>query len=126
MDQEDRGEVKEVNKMFKYKGGEKGGKGTYWNLANGARVDIAEEDILPGDEKSAYVRAHSVVVLLASPLTGMFYVIALPFIIVVTTATLIGEKILSVLFNLLGPFVSFGWRPKEAHFGGKKRKRIQR
>ena len=126
MDQEDRGKGKEVNKMFKYKGGQKGRKGTYWNLANGARVDIAEEDILPGDEKSAYVRTHPVVVLLASPLTGMFYVIALPFIVIVTTVTLVGEKILAGLFNLLDPFVSFGWRPKEAHFEGKERKRRQK
>jgi hypothetical protein len=109
--------------MFSYKGGQRVRKGTYWNLANGTRVDIAEDGILPGDRKSTYTRAHPLVVLLASLFTGMFYVFVLPFINVVTTAILIAERVFAGLHKLLGPFVSFGWRPKEAHFGGKKRKK---
>ncbi|MGD0886586.1 MAG: hypothetical protein ABSA46_17235 [Thermodesulfovibrionales bacterium] len=42
--------------MTKYKGGHKAGKGTYWNLANGSMVDIPDEEVLPGDEKTTYLR----------------------------------------------------------------------
>jgi hypothetical protein len=111
--------------MFLYKGGQQGGKGTYWNPADGTRVDIVEEDILPGDAKSVYVRVHPAVVLFTSPLSGVFYVAALPFITVATAATLAGKKFLEDFLNFLGPFVSLEWRPKEAHFEGRKRKRGQ-
>lgn len=107
--------------MFKYKGGHKVGKGTYWNFSNGMRVDIADEGVLPGDESTTYTRFPPGIVLLAGPVIGLFYVIAMPFMAVGTIVTLVGGKILSGLFNLLGSLVSFGWRPSEAHLVGKKK-----
>ncbi len=107
--------------MFKYKGGHKVEKGTYWNIANGTRIDIADEGVLPGNSTATYTRFPPSVVLLAGPVIGLFYVIAMPFIAVGTIVALAGRKVLSGLFNLVGTLVSFGWRPSEAHLAGKKK-----
>jgi len=107
--------------MFRYKGGQKVGKGTYWNATDGNRVDIRGEGTLPGDSSAKYTRFPPGIVLLAGPVIGLFYVIALPFMAVGTIVTLLGKKIIAGLFNLLGNLVSFGWRPSEAHLTGKKK-----
>lgn len=107
--------------MFRFKGGQKVGKGTYWNVADGSRVDIADAGMLPGDGKVSYTRFPPGVVLLAGPVIGLLYVIAMPFIAVGTIVTLAGRKLLAGLFNMLGNLVSFGWRPSEAHLTGKKK-----
>jgi hypothetical protein len=109
--------------MTRYKAGQKVGKGTYWDMSNGTRVDIRDEGTLPGDSGSAFTRFPPGVVLLAGPVIGLFYVIAMPFIAVGTIVAMIGRKLLSGLFNLLGNLVSFGWRPSEAHLAGKKGKK---
>jgi hypothetical protein len=109
--------------MFRYKGGQKVGKGTFWNVANGNRVDIADEGVLPGDDSAEYRRFPPGIVLLAGPVIGLFYVIAMPFIAVGTIITLVGKKMFTGLFNLLGNLISFGWRPSEAHLTGKKKGR---
>jgi hypothetical protein len=54
---------------MKCSGGQKVGKSTYLNLANAARVNIAKEGVFPEIRNQ-----HRIVVLLASPLTGMLYV----------------------------------------------------
>lgn len=107
--------------MMRFKAGQRVGKGTYWNTSNGTRVDITEEGILPGDEGSTYRKLSTGVMLLAGPVIGLFYVIAMPFMAVGTIVITIGGKLLSSLFNLLGSLVSFGWRPSEAHLAGKKK-----
>ncbi len=109
--------------MMRYKAGQKVGKGTYWNISDGTRVDITEEGVLPGSDGATYTRSGSALVLLAGPVIGLFYVIAMPFIAVGTIGMAVGGKLLSGLFNLLGNLVSFGWRPSEAHLAGKKRKK---
>jgi hypothetical protein len=109
--------------MTRYNAGEKVGKGTYWNISNGNRVDIPDEGILPGGDGSKYSRLRPAIMVLAGPVIGLFYVIAMPFIAVGTIVVMIGAKLLSGLFNLLGNLVSFGWRPSEAHLAGKKGKK---
>jgi len=108
--------------MLKYKGGQKVGKGTYWNLSDGTRVDISDEGILPRNGSATYTRFRPGIVLLAGPVIGLFYVIALPFMAVGTVLALVGKKVLSRMFNILGNLVSFGWRPSEAHLTGKRKK----
>lgn len=107
--------------MFRFKGGHKVGKGTYWNIADGSRVDITDEGTLPGDNHATYTRFPPGVVLLAGPVIGLVYVIAMPFIALGTIATLAGRKIIGSVATLLGSLVSFGWRPSEAHLTGKKK-----
>lgn len=69
----------------------------------------------------SYTRFPPGVVLLAGPLIGLFYVIAMPFMAVGTIAALASRKIVASLASLLGSLVSFGWRPSEAHLTGKKK-----
>jgi hypothetical protein len=61
--------------------------------------------------------------LVAGPLLGLLYVIVLPFIAVGTVAAAVGKKLLEGAAGLAGSIVSFGWRPLEAHLGGKKKGR---
>ncbi len=109
--------------MMRYKAGQKVGKGTYWNVSNGTRVDIRDEGTLPGENGGAYTRVPPGLMLLAGPVIGLFYVIAMPFMAVGTIVVLVGRKLLAGLFALLGNLVSFGWRPSEAHLAGKKGKK---
>jgi uncharacterized membrane protein len=90
---------------------------------NGARVDIPDEGVLPGNGNTTYMRFPPGIVLLAGPVIGLFYVIALPFMAVGTILALVGKKVLSSMFNVLGNLVSFGWRPSEAHLTGKKKEK---
>jgi hypothetical protein len=60
--------------------------------------------------------------LLISPLVGLAYVIALPFVSIAAAGALLMKKVLEGIFILLGNFVSFGWRPAEAYLGGRKKK----
>ncbi len=112
---------KEVEMMFRYKGGQKVGKGTYWNVADGNRVDIRGEGVLPGDSDAKYTRFPAGIVLLAGPVIGLLYVIAMPFMAVGTIVALLGKKLITGLLSLLGSLISFGWRPSEAHLTGKKK-----
>lgn len=107
--------------MFTYHGGNKVAKGTYWNLDTGLRVDVTDEDILPGDSKASYSKFSPGVMLLLGPIFGLLYFVALPFIAIATMITLVGKKLLLSASNLLGHVVSFGWRPSEAHLAGKKK-----
>ncbi len=107
--------------MLRFKGGQKVGKGTYWNIADGSRVDIEDEGVLPGDDSAKYTRVPAGIVLFAGPVIGLFYVIAMPFMAVGTIVTLLAKKIVTGLLNLLGSLISFGWRPSEAHLTGKKK-----
>jgi len=108
--------------MLQYKGGQRVGKGSYWNLSSGTRVDILDEGTLPGNDRATYRRFPPGIVLLAGPVIGLFYVIALPFMAVGTILALAGKKVLSSMSNALGNLVSFGWRPSEAHLAGKRKK----
>lgn len=59
--------------------------------------------------------------LLLGPILGLVYVITLPFIAIATMATLVGRKLFGAILGMVGSFVSFGWRPSEAHLAGKKK-----
>ncbi len=53
--------------MLKHNGGDRVGKGTYWNLTNGERIDISVEGTLPGDAKKAYYRMPAAAIIVAGP-----------------------------------------------------------
>ncbi len=103
--------------MTTHKGGQEVRRGTYWDLASGSRVDIADQGILPGDDKRRYIKFPSIGVLLLSPIIGLLYVFALPFIVI----AVIGRKILGGLFNFLRAISAFEWSPNEAHLIGKRK-----
>lgn len=107
--------------MLSYKAGNKVGKGTYWDLSNGQRIDVEQEAILEGEASSTYYRIPAGVLLLAGPFIGLFYVISLPFIGIATLATLATGRVISAVLSLTGKSLSFGWRPGEAYLSGKKK-----
>jgi hypothetical protein len=109
--------------MLTYKGGQKVGKGTYWDLKNGRRIDVTDEDVLPGERTSTYLRMPSGVMLLTGPVIGLVYVIFLPFIGIAVVATVAGRKLVEGMANLIGKSLSFGWRPKNAYLSGKKKEK---
>jgi hypothetical protein len=109
--------------MLTYKGGNKVGEGTYWDLSNGNRIDVAEDAILNGDSSSTYYRIPSGIMLLVGPVIGLLYVILLPFIGIATVGMLAVRKVVGGVLSLIGKSLSFGWRPKEAYLSGKKNKK---
>lgn len=109
--------------MLIYKAGTRAGKGTYWDLANGQRIDVEQEAILSGAESATYFRIPTGVMLIAGPVIGLFYVISLPFIGIATVAALAVGKIVNGLLSLVGTSLSFEWRPMEAYLAGKKKKK---
>lgn len=109
--------------MLTYKGGQKVGKGTYWDLKNGRRIDVTDEVALPGERTATYLKMSSGVMLLSGPIIGLIYVIFLPFIGIAVVATVAGRKIVEGMANLIGKSLSFGWRPKNAYLSGKKKEK---
>jgi hypothetical protein len=109
--------------MLTYKGGHKVGKGTYWDLTSGRRIDVVSEDVLAGGETATYVRMSSAVMLLSGPFIGLLYAILMPFIGIATAVTLAVSKVLGGLYNLVAKSISFGWQPKNAYLAGKKKKK---
>ncbi len=64
--------------------------------------------------------------IIAAPFIGLFYVVCLPFIFCYA----VGIELLNMtigglesLLNIAGKNVSFGWRPQEAYFAGRKRRK---
>lgn len=108
--------------MMSYKGGNKVGSGTYWDLSKGNRVDVNGEAVLTGDATATYYRIPSAVMLLVGPIIGLLYVVLLPFIGIATIAMILVRKIAGGLLGIIGRSLSFGWRPKEAYLSGKKKK----
>jgi hypothetical protein len=109
--------------MLTYKGGHKVGKGTYWDLANGRRIDVASEGVLAGGETATYVRMSSAVMLLSGPFIGLLYAILMPFIGIAAAVVLSMRKAVDGLHTLVAKSISFGWRPSNAYLAGKKKKK---
>jgi hypothetical protein len=104
------------------KGGHTVKAGTYWNLANGSRVQMEREGVLPGSGTTRYIKAPVAVVLMAAPVIGLLFAVFLPFIAIAMTLTLVGKKLASMTADAATGSMSFGWRPIEAYLAGKKRK----
>ncbi|NTW58324.1 MAG: hypothetical protein HGB21_16365 [Nitrospirae bacterium] len=108
------------------KGGHTVKAGTYWNLANGSRVQMEQEGVLPGDGKARYLKAPVVVMLMAAPVIGLVFAVFLPFIGIAMTLSLIGKKLVDGVASAAAGSMSFGWRPIEAYLAGRKRKKEAR
>ena len=108
------------------KGGNKVAAGTYWNLANGNRVNMEQEGVLPGDGKTRYIKAPVAVMLMAAPAIGLVFAVFLPFIGIAMTLSLIGKKLVDGVASAAAGSMSFGWRPIEAYLAGRKRKKVAR
>ena len=109
--------------MLTYTGGNRAGRGTYWDVSTGHRFDIAGEGVLPGQNKTRYVKASSVVMLLFGPIMGIAYVVFLPIMGIATFAAMIVQKVFGGILSVGRNIVSFGWRPSEAYLAGKNKKK---
>jgi hypothetical protein len=104
------------------KGGHTVKAGTYWNLANGNRVQMEQEGVLPGSGTTRYIKAPVAVMLMAAPVIGLVFAVFLPFIAIAMTLTLVGKKLANMTADATKGSMSFGWRPIEAYLAGKKGK----
>ena len=112
--------------MLKHNGGDRVGKGTYWNLTNGERIDIRDEGILPGDVKKAYYRMPAAAIIVAGPVLGLMYAAFLPFIGIAMLVKLVAQKAGGGVMELVHGSASFGWRPSESYLSGKKNKEAKK
>ena len=109
--------------MFKHTAGQKVGKGTYWDMMTGVRVDFDQEGILPGGNGATYLKTSSSAILFMGPILGLAYVMFMPIMGVVTILALMVRKTLGGPFSLAKNIISFGWRPAEAYLSGKNKKK---
>jgi hypothetical protein len=108
------------------KGGHTVKAGTYWNLANGNRVQMEQEGVLPGSGTTRYIKAPVAVMLMAAPVIGLVFAVFLPFIGIAMTVTLVGKKLANTVTEAAAGSMSFGWRPIEAYLAGRKTKKAER
>lgn len=103
------------------KGGQKAAAGTYWNLMNGERVDLAAEEMLPGARSTLYFKAPAALALAAGPVLGLIFAVFLPFIGIAMAMMLLVGKLIEGMTKATAGLVTFGWRPIEAYLAGRKR-----
>ncbi len=108
--------------MIIYKGGNRVGKGTYWDFSSGRRIDVPGDAILSGGGGATYLRLRPSVVLLSGPVIGLVYAAVMPLLGIATAATLAVGRIVGGAYNLAAKTVSFGWTPRNAYLSGKKKK----
>jgi hypothetical protein len=111
--------------MLINRGGQKASPGTYWNLADGRRIDLAAEGVLPENSKSVFIKMPTVGILFAGPLLGLLYAVFLPFIGIAMTLILIGTKLVNGVAHVAAKSTSFGWNPVEAYLEGRRKKSKQ-
>jgi hypothetical protein len=108
--------------MLKHNGGELVGKGTYWNLTNGERIDITNEGTLPGDRNRTFYRMPASAIIVAAPVLGLLYAAFLPFIGIAMLLKLVARKIGGGVMETVQSSASFAWRPSESYLSGRKNK----
>ncbi|HXY54791.1 MAG TPA: hypothetical protein VEM40_09005 [Nitrospirota bacterium] len=111
--------------MLTYKGGQTVGKGTYWDLSSGRRIDVVNEAVLSGG-RATYVRMSAGVMLLSGPLIGLLYAVLMPFVGIASLAVLAVGGVLKGAYDLAVKSVSFGWRPINAYLSGRKKRNAKR
>ena len=107
--------------MLRHNGGDRVGKGTYWNLANGERVDIRDEGTLPGEASKTFYRMPAAAIIVAAPVLGLTYAAFLPFIGIAMFVKLVAQKIGGGAMETVRGSASFGFRPSESYLSGKKK-----
>ena len=106
--------------MLRHSGGDRVGKGTYWNLTNGERIDITEEGTLPGGRERHFYRMPAAAVLVAAPVLGLLYAAFLPFIGIAMLVKLVAQKVGGGVMETVQSSASFAWRPSESYLSGRK------
>lgn len=108
--------------MLRYNAGSKVGKGTYWNFANGERIDVSDEGVLPGGKRTVYFRLPATGIIVLGPIIGLLYAAFLPFIGIAMLIKVVLQKAAQMAFSSAKSRASFGWRPSESYLAGQKKK----
>jgi len=113
--------------MFIWRGEQKAEAGTYWDIRTGERITIQNQDLLPGDTSTRYIKASSTTVLLLGPILGLSFAIFLPFIGIAMAISFAGRKAVSAakksgqgMVEAAVKRIFFVWRPLEAYFAKKR------
>jgi hypothetical protein len=112
--------------MLKHNGGDRVGKGTYWDLTNGERIDITGEGTLPGDVKKSYYRMPAAAIIVVGPVLGLLYAAFLPFIGIAMVVKLVAQKAGGGVMEMAHGSATFGWRPSESYLSGRKTKEAKK
>ncbi len=120
--------TKEVTQMLIWKGGQQAVTGTYWDITTGDRLSIKDQDMLPGDSSTKYIKAPIAVVLLLGPVFGLIFAIFLPFIGIAMALSFVGKKIVSAgrtavqrMANSAVKNIFFAWKPLQAYLAGRQK-----
>lgn len=106
--------------MILRKGGERVGKGDYWNIETSERVHMDAEGMLPGSEKSKFAKFHPVVLLVLAPALGLMYATFLPLIGMVMFVQVMARKAMSMARPSMAKEAGFNWQPSESYLAGRK------
>jgi len=108
--------------MLIYRGGKEVEKGRYWAVTNGSWINGGETKILPGGDRTIYLRIAPGLMFILAPIIGLLYFLLLPAAAIVFAVVAVGRKGWQVLANSVSKAAYFEWRPNEAYLAGKKEK----
>ena len=103
-----------------HKGGEKVSRGNYWNISNGQRVIVRNEETLPGDESATFYKANPLAILAVGPVLGLLYAAFLPFIGIAIVMQLAITKIFASSVDEVSKVTTFSWNPAASFLAGRK------
>jgi hypothetical protein len=106
-------------------GGDRVGKGSYWNFSTGERVSMSAEGNLPGDDSTVYYKASPVVILAAGPVLGLIYAAFLPFIGLAIVLRVAVARMFGTSTEGLSRVATFNWSPSQSYLAGRRHKKAQ-
>ena len=109
--------------QIRHIGGDRAGKGSYWDFSTGERITMSEEGVLPGSEDTVYYKANPVVVLAAAPVLGLIYAMFLPFIGIAMLVRVAAAKLMGGTAEGLAKVATFNWSPSAAYLAGRRQKK---
>lgn len=114
--------------MLIWNGAQAAVTGTYWNVSTGDRITIQDQEMLPGDKATKYIKASSTLVLLMGPVLGLTFAIFLPFIGIAMALSFVGKKLVSAgktaarrMADSAVKNIFFAWRPLQAYLAGRQK-----
>ena len=109
--------------QIRHIGGDRAGKGSYWNFSTGDRVTMEAEGILPGNDETLYYKANPLVILAAAPILGLIYAVFLPFIGIAMMLRVAVAKMFGGTAESLSRVATFNWNPSAAYLAGRRHKK---
>ena len=104
-------------------GGDRAGKGNYWNFSTGERITMSAEGVLPGSDETVYYRANALIILAVAPVMGLLFAAFLPFIGIAIILRVAVAKMFGGTAEGLARVATFNWNPSAAYLAGRKQKR---